>query len=239
MPAMYTHYVFGQDVLYQLSDKKVKEIIAHYPKMFDIGLFGPDLLYYYGIPRKSNLHHLGFWLHRQEAAVFFCNAKDILLKEKRSAGLAYMFGMICHFVLDGKCHDYMEPFLQKKGFRHVAMEMDLEQELLKRDCRNIDHTWPVFIRVSRKEAELIARFFDGLTETEILISLKHMQSLIKWSKFSKQHKKYEVTTMGLLGCYDEAIPIACELLEQYYLYVLGRKNLSPSFFRTYGAGKIT
>lgn len=277
MPAAYTHYKFGQDVLYCLSDKKVREVIAHYPKMFDLGLYGPDLLFYYGIPSRADLHHLGFVLHRQEAAAFFGDAKDIILgknvilnhegNEKagyaRGAGLSYILGMICHFVLDCKCHDYIDHFIKNEGLGHAEVEMDLERELLARDGYSPIHYNPVNIQLSRKEAAQIARFYPGVTAREIGISLQHMRKVTGWLLPSNRIKKgtlhslfglsghyhilkgllirahaneaCETTTVGLLDCYETAILVACDLMVHYCRYVMGLEELSPFFYRTYGA----
>ena len=81
MPAAYTHFKFGQEVLFHLSNKKLREVIAHYPKMFDLGLYGPDILFYHGIPGKKELNYLGFSLHKEKAADFFVYAKDIIMEE--------------------------------------------------------------------------------------------------------------------------------------------------------------
>ena len=83
MPAAYTHYKFGQEVLFHLSNKKLREVIAHYPKMFDLGLYGPDILFYHGIPGKKELNYLGFSLHKEKAADFFVYAKDIVELRKK------------------------------------------------------------------------------------------------------------------------------------------------------------
>lgn len=265
MPAAYTHYKFGQEMLYHLSNKKVREVIAHYPKMFDLGLYGPDLLFYYGIPGKTELNHLGFALHKEMAADFFSNAGEIIKAEEnpaKGAGLSYILGAICHFVLDSECHSYIEYCIENKGLSHTEIEMDLERELLERDGYNPVCHNPVKIRLTRKEAEQTAAFYEGVTGREIGICLQHMKRMTGWLLPTNMVKKgtlhsllgisghygllrglimrsnanaaCEETTRELVKRFDEAMPVAVTLIMNYYWYLLGREKLSHRFYRTYG-----
>lgn len=265
MPAAYTHYKFGQEILYHLSNKKVREVIAHFPKMFDLGLYGPDLLFYYGIPGKTEWNHLGFTLHKEMAADFFSNAGEIILAEEnpaKGAGLAYILGVICHFVLDSECHSYIQYCIENKGLSHTEIEMDLERELLERDGYNPVCHNSVRIQLTRKEAEQVAMFYEGLTGREIGISLQHMKRMTSWLLPTNMMKKgtlhsllgvsghYEVlrglimrsrpnaaceeVTGELIKRFEKAMPVAITLMMNYYWYLLGREKLSYRFYRTYG-----
>ena len=46
MPATYTHFRFGQDVKQRLP-KRLRKIVDLHEDLFDIGLYGPDILFYY------------------------------------------------------------------------------------------------------------------------------------------------------------------------------------------------
>ena len=46
MPSTYAHYRMGQEVAKQLSGS-VREIIMDNKELYDIGLHGPDILFYY------------------------------------------------------------------------------------------------------------------------------------------------------------------------------------------------
>ena len=52
MPSTYAHYRFGQEVLKELPND-IKKIIIENKELYDIGLPGPDLLFYY-LPLKNN-----------------------------------------------------------------------------------------------------------------------------------------------------------------------------------------
>ena len=46
MPAFYTHYRFGCDVLKQLPED-IRSICTAHRGLFDIGLHGPDIYFFY------------------------------------------------------------------------------------------------------------------------------------------------------------------------------------------------
>lgn len=268
MPAAYTHYKFGQEVLFHLSNKKLREVIAHYPKMFDLGLYGPDILFYCGIPGKKERNHLGFSLHKEVAADFFIRAKDSILAKNnpaKGAGLSYILGMICHFVLDSECHTFIEYCMEKEGLSHTEIEMDLERELLERDGYNPVAHNPVHIRITKKEAEQVAVFYDGVTGREIGISLQHMRRFTGWLLPTNMVKRGTLhSLLGMSGHYGvlkglimrgsaneacspvtrelhnrfvKAMPVAVTLMMNYYRYLQDKEKLSHRFYRTYGADR--
>ena len=63
MPAGYTHYVFGEQVLDQL-DESIKKRIMPYIDLYHIGIHGPDILFYYDVYKKNPVKSLGFGMHQ-------------------------------------------------------------------------------------------------------------------------------------------------------------------------------
>ena len=59
MPSTYAHYRFGKDVLGRLPAKQKQDIQAH-PDLYNIGLHGPDLLFYYKPISHNPVNQLGF-----------------------------------------------------------------------------------------------------------------------------------------------------------------------------------
>ena len=52
MPTTYAHYKFGKEVLSALPRPLQNSIEAH-RELFDIGLHGPDILFYYNALKKG------------------------------------------------------------------------------------------------------------------------------------------------------------------------------------------
>ena len=70
-------------------------------ELFDIGLHGPDILFYYQVFSKNHVNGLGYKMHDQMADAFFKRAVEVIgASEDKGAARAYIYGFICHFALD-------------------------------------------------------------------------------------------------------------------------------------------
>ena len=77
MPSTYAHRRFGADVLERLP-AELQEKIAPYRELYDIGLHGPDLLFYYHAAKSTPVSALGNAMHEQPGAVFFERARGVV-----------------------------------------------------------------------------------------------------------------------------------------------------------------
>ena len=78
MPATYAHYRFGQDVLKALPEK-YRNILLQEEDLFNIGVHGPDLLFYYRPFSHHPLHAEGGRMHRLTGREYFSEAGKIFL----------------------------------------------------------------------------------------------------------------------------------------------------------------
>ena len=74
MPAGYTHYVFGEQVLSQL-DENIKKRIMPYIDLYHIGIHGPDILFYYDVYKKNPVKSLDRMPQMQHSLILL----DLLL----------------------------------------------------------------------------------------------------------------------------------------------------------------
>ena len=100
MPATYTHHVFTKDV-YKALKFDIKQKFD--PNMFD--LFGKsfDALFFYK-PR------LGSYAHKNQVNSYFANIIYYLRKNNfidHKELLSYLYGSICHYVLDSTVHPFI------------------------------------------------------------------------------------------------------------------------------------
>ena len=79
MPTTYAHYKFGKEVLSALPRPLQNSIEAH-RELFDIGLHGPDILFYYNALKKDPVNEQGHTLHEQFADEFFHHAVEVIEK---------------------------------------------------------------------------------------------------------------------------------------------------------------
>ena len=133
MPSTYAHRRFGADVLQQLP-AALQDQIGKNRALFDVGLHGPDLLFYYHAAKSNPVSALGNAMHEQSGRVFFERARGVVRQAKdRDAALAYALGFVCHFALDSTCHPYVEAYTRQSGVSHCEIETEFDDMLLRRD----------------------------------------------------------------------------------------------------------
>jgi len=163
MPTTYTHYRFGKDVIDSLP-RQLKADVKNNRQLFDIGVHGPDILFYTKSPFKDHVRKTGTGLHHQSAEGFFRNSAKVIRKAAdKSAARAYLYGLITHFVLDSESHKYVEKMIQESGVGHNEIEAEFDAYLLEKDKYN-PHTYnrTIHIRPSIKKAKVIAPFFNNI-----------------------------------------------------------------------------
>ena len=77
MPAAYAHYRFGRDLLAHLPREK-QDLIQDHRTLYDLGLQGPDLLFYCHPLRNDPLNGQGAQIHAAPAERFFRPAAELL-----------------------------------------------------------------------------------------------------------------------------------------------------------------
>lgn len=205
MPSIYAHYRLGQEVVQSLPDE-IKEVIEKNKELFDIGLHGPDILFYYKPLFANRVNQTGFGMHDDAAMDFFEPAAKIILNRYESgACLAYIYGFICHFVLDSECHGYIDEKIERSGVSHTEIEAEFDRDLLIRDGFNpvskalTDHIIP-----SEKNAEIISEFFAGITTEEVrdaLVSMKKFNRILTAPRRGKRLLIYGF--LAVTGNYKE------------------------------------
>lgn len=145
MPALITHYLFGEEVLPQVDD--VVGTRDEERDAFLIGCQGPDP-FFFGIttPRGSDVRALGKEMHRRKMGAALEQMRSDLAKlpaDDRAAGTAFVCGMLAHYVLDRTAHPYvyaMEYALcdssDDLGDAYNEVHAIIESEL---DCGVLDH----------------------------------------------------------------------------------------------------
>lgn len=145
MPAIITHDFFGQDI-YKTLHSFIGESRDEY-HAFLLGCQGPDPLFYSVlVPRLHRVTHLGTTMHSEkpnELLVGFKQSLSLLSPDEAAAGRAYVFGFLCHYMLDATihplvfAHEYrlcdagIEGFDRKDGAEvHAVIESEFDEILL-------------------------------------------------------------------------------------------------------------
>lgn len=265
MPTTYAHYKFGKDVMGALP-RPLQQSIESSRALFDIGLHGPDILFYYKALSKNHVNGLGYEMHDRLADVFFTDAvKKIEGSSDKSAARAYIYGFICHFALDSECHKYVEKMIQVSGISHSEIEMEFDRMLLTEDFIDpVTYLATKHIYPTQKNAEVIAPFFEGITVEEVQKSLSSMitchkmllapkplkrKLLFRGMKLAGQYEKLHGMVMSeeanpacedychlLKKQYAGAVPLAAGLILKYQKVLFQGAELPVRFHETFGAG---
>lgn len=263
MPTTYTHYRFGQDV-YKALPPSYQASIDTNRGLYDIGLHGPDLLFYYKALSKNSVNRTGFLMHEKPGNEFFKNAKPIVSQmDCRTLGLSYLYGFLCHFALDSCCHPYVEQQVRASGITHSEIEAELDRALMVADGYDpITYRPTSHLLATTANAGIIANFFSDINQQEILESIRSIRNycnllvapshLRRWLTFSvlKMAHSYDsihgmiinyepnpdciLMCQVLQGQYQAAIQTAVELIQNYAKYLEDDEELDPRFAHTFG-----
>ena len=130
MPSTYAHYVFGRRLLSMYPEPLAAQIRAARP-LFDIGVHGPDLLFYFKPLFSNAVNSIGYSMHGRPASEFFGPAKEVYQRaENKRESLAYLMGFVSHFALDSACHGYIEHKIAVSGVTHTEIESEFDRSLL-------------------------------------------------------------------------------------------------------------
>ncbi|WP_296880280.1 zinc dependent phospholipase C family protein [Thomasclavelia sp.] len=132
MPASYSHYRLGNIVLNQL-DGPLKQILIDYLDFYNIGLHGPDILFYNRPYLHSRVNRLGSSMHKEIAREFFEPALKKLKQTQSKAQLAYLCGFVCHFILDSNCHSQVDLIMANTKRTHFEIETELDRYFMIKD----------------------------------------------------------------------------------------------------------
>ena len=195
MPSTYAHRRFGTNVLEHLPDE-LRAQLEQNRELYDIGLHGPDLLFYYHAAKSNPVGALGNAMHEEPGRAFFDRARRVVHCEAdRDAALAYALGFVCHFALDSTCHPYVEQFTRESGVTHCEIETEFDNMLLRRDGYDpLKFFTASHIHPSEQNAKAIAPFYEGISEQVALDSLKGMISVHRLLQASNPVKRWVVLT---------------------------------------------
>lgn len=180
MPTTYTHFAFGREV-FELLDHDLRHELRPYMDYYNIGLHGPDILFYYHAFRKNNVNRRGSAIHHDKAAVFFRHAFSVFMEqEDKAAAKAYLAGFMTHYMLDSSCHPYINKRIRETGISHTEIETDLDSLLMRQDGLNPRTYRPAgHVKARWSLARLIAPFYE-LTSRQVWASLVDMKIVINF-----------------------------------------------------------
>lgn len=227
MPAAYAHHRFGETCL-ETMPPKLKAVCLRYRELFDVGVHGPDVLFYYNPLSSNKVNSHGSELHTWTGAQFFEVSKYSFQKAEdgKKAMLAYLMGFLAHFTLDSSCHDFINEEAEETGLSHNLIESQYEVFLMEKDGLDpmkVDRSAP--LKPSVKNAEMISRFFP-FDAKEVLKSMKGQKTVLHLfyspAEVKKKTVRGVIKSMKIKGDFgdlflDRQYDFDCDLINEIIL----------------------
>lgn len=161
MPAAYAHHRFGDACLMAMPEKE-RGLCEEHRALFDYGVHGPDVLFYYHPLSRNPVNRYGSDLHHRSGREFFTGAAAAYREtgDDREKLRAYLIGFLAHFALDSSAHAYINGISASSGLSHNLVEAQYEAYLMRGDGLDpvgVDRSAPLLPTVER--AAVIARVF--------------------------------------------------------------------------------
>ena len=175
MPATYAHYRFGAAMLGKVP-ADVGCVVKRHRRLFDVGLHGPDLFFFYLPMFHTDIGRLGSKFHHQTGKEFFSRVCRSLRLEPSEEGQAYLYGTLCHYALDSCCHPLIIKWSEEGIASHSSIETEFDRLLLEMDGKNPPYGMRLttHMTLTDPECEVVARFYPGAEAKHIRESLRGM-----------------------------------------------------------------
>lgn len=261
MPTTYAHDLFGKMVYHRL-DPEIQEKIKKYQTTYQIGLHGPDILFYVRPFHKNRFNQMAHRLHREEAAGFFERGRELYQKTGNEEILVYLLGFICHFMLDSTCHPYISEYMKKTGARHDEIETEFDRALMVRTGKDPFHYQPgSVIRIEKNSVDAISEVMEGMSHRDIVRALMGSKFYTRLPICDSEKKRkiklavarilfmYRLadgriirgepkdicleSTQHLTQLFLQTVPEAAAMINEYYKQRNGSDRLNVRFDRNY------
>ena len=178
MPANYAHYRFGRQLLSGMSPENSRSI-QRFRRLYDMGMHGPDIFFYYSPLVKTAVGQLGDASHSQTGQEFFSRACG---QAGTEAARVYLLGLLGHYCLDSVCHPYVEKTVKAGKARHTELETEFDRYLLAADGIARPHAYDGsnHMRLTRGECVTAALFYPEATPANVNHSVRRMARTVRF-----------------------------------------------------------
>lgn len=108
MPTTYAHWRFGDKCIKTLPEE-IQDIIQNNRAIFDYGVHGPDIYFYYDCIKHNDVNQYGTDMHEIPFGETLKLIKPAYKSfDDKESAIAYLLGFCCHFTLDSYCHGYID-----------------------------------------------------------------------------------------------------------------------------------
>lgn len=258
MPANYAHHRFGTQALATLP-ADVRRPIQRFRRLYNIGLHGPDLFFYFNPFLKTATGALGNHFHSLSGREFFTQVCTRLHQHPSEAALAYLYGLLGHYCLDSACHPFVEEAATGAKFSHIELEVEFDRFLMNKDGMKPPHTQDLssYFQITRGECITVSEFYPPATAANIhqcvqnitlslkILATRHRKALetllkpmpeVVAHQLMPQHPNHKCFHLdeALLEHYQQALDRYPSLVEQLTAHLNYNAQLGEDFTATFG-----
>ncbi len=259
MPTVYAHYRFGAGILPTLP-ADARRTIQRFRSLYDAGLHGPDIFYYYPALLKTKNSFLGIKYHEQTGREFFQRVCRMVRLDKSEGAQAYLYGLLCHYALDKACHELIAR--QECQATHAEMETEFDRFLLEKDGKipACNQDLSLHLRLTPGECEMVAKFYSPTKASVVRSCISNMAKTLKLlatpegrlrstmekglSKIAPElrgmvmsaqaNENCAQTNEALYACYEKVFETFPELLSQLQAHMTYNGPLGQEFDQIFG-----
>jgi len=260
LPTTYAHYRFGREALSRMPED-LQQLIRVHLDLFNFGVHGPDLLFYYRALQQTAVNRTGYLCHDMTGRAFFTRSlQTVRDAEKPDEARAYLFGVLCHFALDRCCHPYIGR-KEQEGVSHSLIESSFDRYLMLLDGLDpVTHKVTAHLHPGKASAAVIAPFYPPVTAGEVLGAQRQMVFYLNALVAKGPKRRALSAAMRLAGkpgmqdmfvpytraenCidsdeiifghYGEALELMEQLVPELSAALEGADSLGPGFDHTFG-----
>ncbi|MBE6958411.1 MAG: hypothetical protein E7447_04590 [Ruminococcaceae bacterium] len=180
MPGIYAHYRMGVELLPTLPGDTARTI-SRFRRLFEVGLHGPDMFFYYNPVLPTSVGALGSKFHAQDGKTFFLRICRLTRMERSEAAQSYLYGVLCHYVLDSVLHPFVNEKAKELGIPHGEIEAEFDRFLLEKDGKNPPESQDLsgHLKLTPGECATVAKFYPPATARQVQDSLRNMAAAVK------------------------------------------------------------
>ncbi len=204
MPTTYAHYRFGDKCINTLPNN-LKEIINNNREIFNYGVHGPDIFFYYNCLKHNSINQMGSDMHEDSYRHLLEKIKPNYLSNTndRNAKLSYLLGFTCHFTLDSYCHGYIEIKEATSKVSHNKIESQFDRYLLIQDGYNPVKKKVTFsLKPNKQMAKDISELFGDIDEKTVYKTLADQRLYLNLLKDNSKPKRFLLNTVMDLAHVD-------------------------------------
>lgn len=176
MPSGYAHYRFGTQVVPAMP-ADVRGPVLRHRALFDVGLHGPDFLFFHHFLKKTPIYQLGSTYHSKSGRDFFAQACAHVKAKPSEAAVAYLYGLLAHYCLDSSCHPFVYHTTDDTGLGHSELETEFDRYLMALDGIKKPHEANISrsLKLKKEEYGIVAGFFPEITGKQAAHCISNMR----------------------------------------------------------------